>query len=83
MEKGITDGHVGCVAIVPSQRISNNLRPIGRTIVIVMVVVYVIDVTVGVIVPVVSAQRVEGIILGHRQVVSVEGIPVAEIRKFS
>lgn len=81
MEEWVTDWHIG-VAIVSSQRVSNNLRPVHSAIVMhVVVMVDVVDViTIGiVVVSVGSTQRIERVVLGHREVVSVQGIPVAEI----
>lgn len=81
MEEWVTDWHIG-VAIVSSQRVSNNLRPVHSAIVMhVVVMVDVVDViTIGiVVVSVSSTQRIERVVLGHREVVSVQGIPVAEI----
>lgn len=81
MEEWVTDWHIG-VAIVSSQRVSHNLRPVHSAIVMhVVVMVDVVDViTIGiVVVSVSSTQRIERVVLGHREVVSVQGIPVAEI----
>lgn len=79
VEEWVTDWHIG-VAIVSSQRVSNNLRPVHSAIVMhVVVMVDVVDViTIGiVVVSVSSTQRIERVVLGHREVVSVQGIPVA------
>lgn len=65
MEEWIADWHI-VVAIVSSQRVSHNLRPVYGTIVMhVVVMIGFTDVITIVIVPVGSTQRIESIVLGH------------------
>lgn len=80
MEEGITDWHIR-IAVVPSKRVGNHLRPIVVMVstVIGMVVDVVDVVTVGVVVSLISTHRVEGIALSHREIVPVQRVTIAEV----